>query len=177
MQTKRCILISGTMGVGKTSVCRELMKLLPQSVFLDGDWCWYSHPFTVTDATKQMVLENIGFMLQNFLRCPDYQNIIFCWVMDHQEILDDVISRIQPALEDARLCSVSLTASPEALSSRLQKDIDSGLRSPDILPRSLARLPLYDDLNTYKLDVSRLSARQVAQLLAKRVDFLYMELW
>lgn len=172
MQTKRCILISGTMGVGKTSVCRELMKLLPQSVFLDGDWCWYSDPFTVTDATKQVVLENIGFMLQNFLRCPDYRNIIFCWVMDHQEILDEVIGRIRPALGDARLCSVSLVASPEALATRLQKDIDSGLRSPDILPRSLARLPLYEKLNTCKLDVSALDARQTAVLLADRIDSL-----
>ena len=71
--SKHCILINGTMGVGKTTVCKELMQLLPASVFLDGDWCWYSHPFTVTEQTKQVVMENIGFMLQNFLKCPDYQ--------------------------------------------------------------------------------------------------------
>ena len=65
--SKHCILINGTMGVGKTTVCKELRKLLPASVFLDGDWCWYSHPFTVTEQTKQVVMENIGFMLQNFL--------------------------------------------------------------------------------------------------------------
>ena len=47
--SKHCILINGTMGVGKTTVCKELMQLLPASVFLDGDWCWYSHPFTVTE--------------------------------------------------------------------------------------------------------------------------------
>lgn len=97
--SKHCILINGTMGVGKTTVCKELMQLLPASVFLDGDWCWYSHPFTVTEQTKQVVMENIGFMLQNFLKCPDYQNIIFCWVMDHPSILDEVISRIETALE------------------------------------------------------------------------------
>lgn len=34
--SKHCILINGTMGVGKTTVCKELMKLLPASVFLDG---------------------------------------------------------------------------------------------------------------------------------------------
>ena len=50
--SKHCILINGTMGVGKTTVCKELMKLLPASVFLDGDWCWYSHPFTVTEQTR-----------------------------------------------------------------------------------------------------------------------------
>lgn len=42
---KRLILIGGTMGVGKTAVCRELQKLLPGNVFLDGDWCWDAVPF------------------------------------------------------------------------------------------------------------------------------------
>ena len=162
---KKCILISGTMGVGKTSVCKELMKLLPQSVFLDGDWCWYSHPFTVTDATKKVVMENIGFMLQNFLRCPDYQNILFCWVMDHQEIIDEVLERISPALEDTSVYSISLITSEQALTKHLQKDIDSGLRSPDVLQRSLQRLPLYQQLSTQKLDISNLNAQQAAQKL------------
>lgn len=153
------------MGVGKTSVCKELMKLLPQSVFLDGDWCWYSHPFTVTDATKKVVMENIGFMLQNFLRCPDYQNILFCWVMDHQEIIDEVLERISPALEDTSVYSISLITSEQALTQHLQKDIDSGLRSPDVLQRSLHRLPLYQQLSTQKLDISNLNAQQAAQKL------------
>ena len=162
---KKCILVSGTMGVGKTTVCKELMKLLPQSVFLDGDWCWYSHPFTVTDATKKVVMENIGFMLQNFLRCPDYQNILFCWVMDHQEIIDEVLGRISPALEDTSVYSISLITSEQALTKHLQKDIDSGLRSPDVLQRSLERLPLYQQLHTQKLDISNLNAQQAAQKL------------
>ena len=37
---KTLYLIGGTMGVGKTSACRALQQLLPNSVFLDGDWCW-----------------------------------------------------------------------------------------------------------------------------------------
>jgi hypothetical protein len=28
------------MGVSKTATCRELQKILPRNVFLDGDWCW-----------------------------------------------------------------------------------------------------------------------------------------
>lgn len=43
------------MGVGKTTVCLELKKILYNSVFLDGDWCWDANPFQVTDETKRMV--------------------------------------------------------------------------------------------------------------------------
>ena len=46
---KTLYLIGGTMGVGKTSACRALQQLLPNSVFLDGDWCWNIHPFQVTE--------------------------------------------------------------------------------------------------------------------------------
>ena len=36
---KTIYLIGGTMGVGKTAVCRQLKHDLFRSVFLDGDWC------------------------------------------------------------------------------------------------------------------------------------------
>ena len=37
---KTLYMIGGTMGVGKTTVCQLLKHDLPNSVFLDGDWCW-----------------------------------------------------------------------------------------------------------------------------------------
>ena len=156
---RRCILINGTMGAGKTTVCKELMRLLPHSAFLDGDWCWYSDPFTVNDRTKEMVLQNIGFVLSNFLRCPDYQNILF-------------IRRIRPALDDAQaqLFCVTLSVTSQALRQRLQRDIDAGLRQPDIVERSLARLPLYRELSTRKVDVSDLSPEQAAQAVLRLLE-------
>ena len=60
---KTLYLIGGTMGAGKTTVCRILRDKLDRSVFLDGDWCWDMHPFQVTEETKKMVMENISFLL------------------------------------------------------------------------------------------------------------------
>ena len=84
---KTLYLIGGTMGIGKTTACRLLKTKLPDSVFLDGDWCWDMHPFQVNPETKQMVLDNICCLLNNFLRCSCLRHIIFCWVMDQQSIL------------------------------------------------------------------------------------------
>ncbi len=42
---KTLYLVGGTMGVGKTTTCKALQRLLPNSVFLDGDWCWNMRPF------------------------------------------------------------------------------------------------------------------------------------
>lgn len=73
---KTLYLVGGTMGVGKSTVCQILKRRLSDSVFLDGDWCWDAHPFQVTEETKSMVMENICFLLNQFLRCTVYENVI-----------------------------------------------------------------------------------------------------
>lgn len=87
---KNLIIIRGAMGAGKTAVSRELQKVLPNNVFLDGDWCWDAMPFIVTDETKKMVIGNIVHLLMNFLQCSAYQNIIFCWVIHDRKVLLDI---------------------------------------------------------------------------------------
>ena len=164
---KRLILIGRTMGVGKTALCRELQKRLPKNVFLDGDWCWDAVPFTVTDETKAMVTDNITHLLRNFLVCSAYENVLFCWVLHEQAILDTLLSRLP--LEGVEVHVFSLTASPEALTKRLTGDIERGKREPDVLARSLARLPLYDALLTEKLDTSDLTPEEAADVLCKRL--------
>lgn len=63
---KHLYIIGGTMGVGKTTVCQILKQKLPNAVFLDGDWCWDSSPFQVTEETKIMVMHNICFLLNQW---------------------------------------------------------------------------------------------------------------
>ena len=94
---KKLYLIGGPMGVGKTSACGYLKQLLPQSVFLDGDWCWDADPFQVTEETKAMVMDNICHLLNNFIRCTAYEHVIFCWVMHRQEIIDGILARLETA--------------------------------------------------------------------------------
>lgn len=106
-----------------------------------------------------MVTDNIVFLLNSFFRCSAYENVIFCWVMHQQEIIDGIAER----LEAYRIKKISLICSPEALKKRLEGDIAAGIRQADILERSLARLPLYRDLSTEKIDVSGLSVEETAE--------------
>lgn len=161
---KSLYLIGGPMGVGKTTVCQLLKRRLERAVFLDGDWCWDADPFQVTDETKQMVLDNIRYLLNSFLGCSAYQNILFCWVMHEQSILDVILSGL--ALDGCEVCALSLICTPEVLEERLRQDIRRGLRGPDSIPRSQSRLPLYDSLHTRKIDVSHLTPEQTAERIA-----------
>ena len=161
---KHLYLIGGPMGVGKTSVGRALQQRLPNCAFLDGDWCWDMKPFYVTDETKAMVMDNICHVLGNFLRCSTFDNVVFCWVMHQQSILDELVSRLP--LRDVELHCISLTASRSALADRLQKDIEAGLRQPDVIGRSLDYLPLYEGLNTQKVDTTGLTIEEIIEKLA-----------
>lgn len=162
---KTLYLIGGTMGVGKTTVCRELKNQLPRSVFLDGDWCWDMNPFVVTEETKTMVLDNITTLLKNFLRCSAYDHVIFCWVMHQQSILDQILSRLD--LTGVTVVPVSLVCSQEVLLQRLNQDVSAGLRQPDILLRSPQRLPLYDALDTHKIDTSYATVPEIVRAILR----------
>lgn len=160
---KNLYLIGGTMGVGKTTTCRFLEQNLNRSVFLDGDWCWDMHPFQVTEETKRMVMENICFLLNNFIKCSAYENIVFCWVMHRQAIIEDILSRLDSI--DCRVHTVSLVCSEQALRDRLKKDVDTGIRERDVIHRSIERLPLYTVLDTDKIDVSEIGPKEAAKLI------------
>ena len=162
---KTLFLIGGTMGVGKTTACRILKRKLPACVFLDGDWCWDMNPFVVTEETKAMVLDNITTLLKNFLRCSAYDHVIFCWVMHQQAILDQILSRLD--LTDVTVVPVSLVCSQEVLLQRLNQDVSASLRQPDILLRSPQRLPLYDALDTHKIDTSYAAVPEIVQAILR----------
>ena len=133
---KHIYLVGGPMGVGKTTVCQILKRKLPNAVFLDGDWCWDASPFHVTEETKAMVMDNICYLLGQFIQCSAYENIIFCWVMHEQQIIDTLLSRL-----DTR---------------------DSGVIMQFVIVLSLARRPLYETLQTEKVNIENLTAEEAA---------------
>lgn len=161
MAEKTIYLIGGTMGVGKTTTGEVLKRMLPDCVFLDGDWCWQSDPFKVTAGTKKMVLDNICYLLGSFLRQPEYRNIVFCWVMHEQSIIDGIMGRLD--LRDCRVVCVSLMAGEETLRARLEADIAAGVREVDVIGRSMARLPLYGKVDSVKVDTDGRTPEEVAR--------------
>ena len=165
---KKLYLIGGTMGIGKTTTCQVLKTKLDKSVFLDGDWCWDMHPFVVNKETKKLVLNNICALLNNDIKRNAFENIIFCWVMHEQSIIDDLLSRLD--LNDVKVIAISLVCQKEALEKRIQKDIDQGIRKPDVLARSVERLEMYQKLNTYKIDVSNKTIEEIVKEIIKVGD-------
>ena len=157
---KTLYLIGGTMGVGKTTVSQQLKQDLPNSVFLGGDWCWDASPFQVTEETKAMVTDNICYLLNSFLHCSAYENVIFCWVMHEQSIIDSIVEKL-----DVKNCDVkciSLITDEINLRKRLTADVENGIRTADVIDRSVARISLYQTLDTIKIDTSNKTVQMIA---------------
>ena len=177
---KQLILVGGAMGVGKSAVCRELLrqltpgvwleelaKILPDNAYLDGDWCWNMNPFVVSEENKRMVLSNITHLLRAYLNNSSYRYVLFCWVMDQPLLFEAVLGPLRDI--PFTLHSFSLVCTEQALRERLERDVRDGIREADVIPRSLRRLPAYAALPTCKLDVTSLTPYEAACAIAASV--------
>ena len=155
---KNIIFINGTMGVGKSSVCRELNKLLPASVYLDGDWCWMADPFVVTDETKAMVTDNIVHLLNNFILCSEYENVIFCWVMDYESIYHSIADKLHS--ENCNIFRFTISCDEYTLKHRVENDTYQAGRD---FAKSLERMPRFDATDTVKVYNDNMTPAMTAQ--------------
>jgi broad-specificity NMP kinase len=165
---KKLIIINGAMGVGKSTVCSILLDTLNSSVYLDGDWCWNMNPFIVSEENKKMVINNITHLLKSYLDNSGYEYIIFCWVIHQEYIFTQILEPLKNC--DFELYKISLVCSETALKSRLETDVQNGIRKADIIDRSVQRLELYNNMDTVKIDVSDISPKQTAIEIVKLIE-------
>lgn len=95
----------------------------------------------MTSETKEMVIDNICCLLNNFLKCSAYENVIFCWVMHEQNIIDTIIKKIDISNCDVKC--ISLIVDKNHLRERLLVDVNNGLRNVEIVEKSIERISLY----------------------------------
>ena len=162
---KTLLFLSGPMGVGKTTACRTLLERLQPGAWLDGDWCWMMRPFSVTEETRAMVLDNITAVLSRFLACPELDYVLFSWVMHREEIAETILSRLD--LEGVRVYRCALLCAPETLRRRLEGDVRAGLRTPDAVDRGLSYLPLYREQRIAKLMTDGLTPEEIAHRIVE----------
>lgn len=164
---KKLVIVHGPMGVGKTAVCRALGQELQPSVWLDGDWCWQMQPFDPKEENKQMVVKHIIYLLDSFLHNRNFSYVLFSWVVPEDKIFQKILPFLD--LTEVEVHKIALLCAPHALAKRLRGDIDSGLRTPDVLARSLQMLPRSAQTASMKLDTTddtpAMTARRIAALV------------
>ena len=110
---KKLILISGSPCVGKTSVGTQLFESYNNSAYLDGDWCWCVHPFSVTDSRLRNGDRSMSFVLSNYLD-SDFEYVFFTSVvLTDLRIREGILNGITAG--DYEIIAFTLTCSEETL--------------------------------------------------------------
>ena len=171
---KNLIFIGGTMGVGKTTLSQKLSDSLSNSVFLDGDWCWFQgNNWNFCEENRKMVLNNISYLLNSFLKNSNFKNIIFCWVMHKQEIIDNIFEKITE--KDFKFYNFSLIADrntiEEHLKNRMIKNnnFDQEKLNENI-KNSMNRMASYSEVNSKKIDVSNKKIDEILRNIIKIIN-------
>lgn len=153
---KKLLVINGPMGVGKTTVSNKLNKMIESSIWLDGDWCWSMNPFVVNEENKKMVIDNISYLLRNFLNNDSFKLIIFCWVLHDESIFEMIKNRLD--LSNTDIYRVTLLCSEEILIQRINNDENCFSRD---IEKSLQRMKYMLELPTNKIDTSNLTIEEI----------------
>ena len=150
---KNLIIIHGTMGIGKTTICKALYQALDRSVWLDGDWCWMMHPFVVNEENKIMVERNIQYLLRGFLENSNFDHVLFNWVIHTEEIMQMVLHGLEGCAY--RLHRIALVCDDKTLEARMRQDGRTNIEA------SLERLDAYRKMPSVQVDVSGKTVTQV----------------
>lgn len=175
---KKVILLSGPYGVGKTTLANNLVNSLNNTVMFDGEWAWFQgNNWNFTKENKNMALENICFVLSNFLKNDGFEVIVFSWVLHRQEDHNLIIDALKKTEIEFELFDISIIADVSTLQSRLEERISTKATEfnasygkeqiEKALKGSLNKLQQIMKLDNIKLNVSNMNKEKVLDEVLK----------
>ena len=158
----KVLIINGPMGVGKTTIGKELAKNNEGTAFIDGDWCLDIHPFVGNHETKSMAIDNILYMISNYKKCSVCKMVILVWLMDEPWVCQHILQGLSELKVDVH--SVTLISNEENLVRRWKNDKMCEWRTDNWLEVSLKSLPYFSALENC-IDTSNLSCEMIVDMI------------
>jgi len=159
---KNILFLCGPNGIGKSTICKEIIKQLPSSAYVDSDPCRIMNPFVLNDDTIPTIAKNISDLLINYLKCPIVNTVVFSYGFHGRriEVFQCILSEISRVNHD--FIPFLLWCSEEENINRMKFDN----RSDDRIQRTLNESrKAFDDLNYLKLDITNLSVPEAAKTI------------
>ncbi len=114
------VLVTGTVGSGKTSVADEIAVLLHEQslsyALIDLDWLCQAYPAPKDDPYREeLMLKNLAAMWPNY-RAEGIRYLVLARVIENRDHLD----RYREAIPEAVITVVRVVAPPEVIQARLR---------------------------------------------------------
>lgn len=162
---KNLLFLCGPNGIGKTTICRGIVKLLSNSAYVDSDPCRLMNPFILNDETMPTIRKNISGMLINYLECPAVHTVIFSYGFHgrRKEIFDSVMRDLSKY--EFRFIPFLLTCSEEENIRRMKADNRNLQRIQYALEVSRK---VFDHTGYPQIDVTKLSVEEAVNFIIKQ---------
>jgi thymidylate kinase len=167
MIMKKLIFLCGPNGIGKTTICKEIMNQLPNSAYVDSDPCRMMNPFVLDDQTIPTISKNISDLILNYLHCPIVDIVIFSYGFHGRryEVFQSVLNHISGT--QFSFIPFLLWCSEEENKKRMNND----KRSPDRIKRTIDESrKAYNEIAYSKIDITHLSVIEAAKEIISKLD-------
>lgn len=162
---KNFLFLCGPNGIGKTTICKSILKQLPGSAYVDSDACRMMNPFVLDDSTIPTIAKNISGLIGNYLECNAVQTVIFSYGFHgrRKEVFDRVMRALP--MHELRFMPFALICSVEENLRRMKADG----RDTDRMERALKTArEAFGDIEYPQMDISGLSADEAAAWIIDR---------
>jgi len=156
---KNLLFICGPNGIGKTTICKQLVRQLPHSAYVDSDSCRLMNPFILNDETIPTIRKNISDLIRNYFHCPAIQTVIFSYGFHgrRREIFDGVLQDL--AEMEYRFIPLLLTCAEAESVRRMTCD----QRDPERIRRALeVSRQAFAGVDYPQIDITELSVEDAA---------------
>ena len=145
---KKLILLGGPIESDRIKVAQKLNHKLSNSMMFEGSWCTQFDPTLKNPETFIMILNDIHYLLNSFLENSKIEHVVFSWIMDEQEIIEQILSGLN--LTDVKVIPVSLVPSIQNVTLKFSDDSKQ-------IDQIISRLLKYQSLATIKYDNTNVS--------------------
>ena len=84
--------------------------------------------------------------------------------MHEQSLIDSITATLDTSR--CKIVKISLLADEPTLRLRLSSDVVQGIRFADVIDRSVARINLYQELDTIKVDTSNKTVQEIVHVIS-----------
>lgn len=166
---KKLIIILGANGVGKSTAATELMRMLPNSAFIDSDFLRMMNPAQNSAELIHIQKSNIFDVMSNYFSSDMIEYVIFPYGLHghRKQLLEEITQEISDKF-DLGTCTIVLTCSEEENIRRMKFDG----RDDERIKRAIEfSRPKYDDIEYLKIDTTQLTPKETACAIMDILNF------
>lgn len=159
---KNILFLCGPNGIGKTTICKEIIKQLPNSAYVDSDPCRIMNPFVLNNDTIPTIAKNISDLLINYLNCPVVNTVVFSYGFHGRrgEVFERIVS--ETSKMEHNFIPLLLWCSEEENIRRMNVDNRSANRIQRVINESRKA---FDDITYPRLDITNMSVSEATKAI------------